>query len=90
MIPLSGDPQLVRAALEAVPQWRYAPSKYVRVTIVTINFSLKEGGGLAPGEGGGVGRVVYSVGDGLSAPSPFTSRILPIPSRQRPRNCKAP
>ena len=39
---LSGNPQLVKASLEAVEQWRYAPSKEVRVTIVTINFTLKE------------------------------------------------
>lgn len=41
---LSGDPQLVKAALEAVPQWRYAPSKEVRVTIVTISFLVGKKG----------------------------------------------
>ena len=37
---LSGHPQLVKAALDAVQQWRYSPSKEVRVTIVTISFLL--------------------------------------------------
>jgi TonB family protein len=36
----SGPPQLVKAALEAVSQWRYSPAKEVRVTIVTIFFAL--------------------------------------------------
>jgi TonB family protein len=45
---LSGPPQLVKAALDAVSQWRYAPSKVVRVTIVTINFTLDKGGASAP------------------------------------------
>jgi TonB family protein len=41
---LSGHPQLVKASLEAVSQWRYAPSNEDRVTIVTINFTLGKGG----------------------------------------------
>jgi TonB family protein len=45
---LSGDPQLMKAALEAVPQWRYAPSKEVRVTIVTISFLLDRRGASPP------------------------------------------
>ena len=45
---LSGPPQLVKAAVDAVQQWRYAPSEDVRVTIVTINFTLDKGGASAP------------------------------------------
>jgi TonB family protein len=41
---LSGPPQLVKASLEAVAQWRYSPSKEIRVTIVTITFTLRQGG----------------------------------------------
>ena len=44
---LSGNPQLVKASLEAVQQWRYAPSKDVRVTVATINFTLAKGGAVA-------------------------------------------
>jgi TonB family protein len=47
---LSGDPQLVKAALEAVPQWRYARSKEVRVTVVTIYFTLGRQGGAPPAQ----------------------------------------
>jgi TonB family protein len=47
---LSGDPQLVRAALEAVSQWRYSPNKVVRVTVVTVNFSLDKAGAGAPAQ----------------------------------------
>jgi TonB family protein len=44
---LSGNPQLVKASLEAVQQWRYAPGKDVRVTVATINFTLAKGGAAA-------------------------------------------
>ncbi len=64
---LSGPPQLVKAALDAVQQWRYSPSKVVRATILIVNFTLKEGGGLGPGKGGGVGGGVSGgVGGGVS------------------------
>ena len=68
---LSGNPQLVKAALEAVRQWRYSPSKVVRVTIVIVDFTLKEGVGPGPGKGGGVsggvgGGVSSGVGGGVS------------------------
>jgi TonB family protein len=46
---LSGPPQLAKAALEAVVQWRYSQSEEVRVTIVTINFTLAKDGATAPG-----------------------------------------
>jgi TonB family protein len=45
---LSGPPQLVKAALEAVQRWRYSPSKEVRVTIVTIAFVLPRTGAAPP------------------------------------------
>jgi TonB family protein len=45
---LGGPPQLVKAALEAADQWRYSPSKEVRVTIVTIAFMLPRGGAAPP------------------------------------------
>jgi TonB family protein len=43
---VSGHPLLVKAALEAVtnPQWRYMPSGEIRVTIVTIAFTLHQAG----------------------------------------------
>jgi TonB family protein len=37
---LSGPPQLVNAAIDAVQQWRYSPGKEVRATIVSISFLL--------------------------------------------------
>jgi len=40
---LSGNVQLVKASLGAVPDWRWAPSKGVRVTVVTIAFTLPTG-----------------------------------------------
>jgi TonB family protein len=69
---LSGNPQLVKAAFEAVQQWRYPPSKVVRVTIVIVDFTLKEGVGPGPGKGGGVsggvgGGVSSGVGGGVSS-----------------------
>jgi TonB family protein len=48
MAVLGGPPQLVKPALEAVDQWRYSPSKEVRVTIVTIAFMLPRGGAAPP------------------------------------------
>jgi TonB family protein len=48
IVVLSGAPQLVRAAMDAVRQWRYSPSKEVRVTVVTVNFSLANAGAAAP------------------------------------------
>ena len=45
---LSGNPQLVKASLEAVSHWRYAPSKDIRVMVVTISFTLAKGGAAAP------------------------------------------
>ncbi len=47
---LSGHPQLVKAVLEAVSQWRYSPNKVVRVTVVTVNFSLDKAGAGAPAQ----------------------------------------
>lgn len=41
---LGGDPQLVKASLEAVRQWRYSPSNEVRETIVTISFLYRKKG----------------------------------------------
>jgi TonB family protein len=37
---LSGPPQLVKAAIDAVQQWRYTSGKEVRATIVSISFLL--------------------------------------------------
>ena len=52
---LSGPPQLVKAALDAVQQWRYAPADKVRVTVVNIRFALeKDGGHAAPASPGTV------------------------------------
>jgi TonB family protein len=45
---LSGEPQLVKASLEAVQQWRYAPSNELRVTVVTLNFGSTRGRAPAP------------------------------------------
>ena len=45
---LSGPPQLVGAALDALQQWRYSPNKVVRVTVVTVNFRLDKAGPAAP------------------------------------------
>jgi TonB family protein len=80
---LSGDPQLVKAALEAVQKWRYPSGDKALTTDVTINFTLADGGGLNGGVSGGVsggvrggvnGGVsggVYTVGNGVSAPDPI-------------------
>ena len=43
LVVLSGDPQLVRAAMDAVQQWRYLPGEEVRAATVTVNFSLAKG-----------------------------------------------
>jgi TonB family protein len=48
IVVLSGPPQLVKPALEAVQYWRYAPDKEVRVTVVSINFTLDKSGKAAP------------------------------------------
>jgi uncharacterized protein (TIGR03435 family) len=45
---LSGHPLLVKAALEAVQRWRYSPNQLVRITIVTVNFSLDKAGASTP------------------------------------------
>jgi TonB family protein len=45
---LSGPPVVVKAAMDAVWQWRYSPSKEVRVTIVTITFALPRVGAAHP------------------------------------------
>jgi len=75
----SGNPALVKAATDAVQQWRYEPSVTGSiVTTVTISFSLEKDRSPRPGFGGGLGSVasgsasggVYSVGDGVSAPIP--------------------
>ncbi len=66
---LRGNPQLVKAAIEAVQKWRYAPVEKALTTDVTINFTLAQGGGLAPSSGvsGGVGGGVSGgVGGGVS------------------------
>jgi TonB family protein len=54
---LSGPPTLVKAALEAVQQWRFSPNKVVRVTVVTVNFSLDKAGAAAPPAQVTAGRV---------------------------------
>jgi len=46
---LSGPPQLMKAAIEAVTRWRYAPSKEIRVATVTIVFALRREGAAAAG-----------------------------------------
>jgi TonB family protein len=79
---LSGAPQLVKAALDAVRQWRYAPASMVFTTDVTVAFALVEGGvsggvtggvkgGVTGGISGGVTGGVYTVGNGVSAPVPI-------------------
>ena len=45
---LSGDPQLVKAALDAVKQWRFPTSDAGQVTTVAINFTLAKDGPAAP------------------------------------------
>jgi len=79
LVALRGDPQLVKAAREAVQKWRYAPGEKAVITDVTINFTLAKDGG--PGGGvdggvdggviGGVSGGVYSVGGDVSAPIPI-------------------
>jgi len=45
---VSGPPQLVKAALDAVRQWRYEPSEKAIITDVKINFSLLDKAAAAP------------------------------------------
>ena len=45
---LSGDPQLVKAALDAVQKWRYPSGDKALTTDVTINFTLAEAAAMAP------------------------------------------
>ena len=62
----SGNPQLVKAALEAVQKWRYAPMEKVVITDVTINFTLADRSGHGPAKGGVSGGVDGGVGGGVS------------------------
>ena len=45
---VSGDPQLAKAALDAVKQWRYPASDAGQVTTVSMNFTLSNNGPAAP------------------------------------------
>ena len=64
---LSGDPQLVKAALDAVQKWRYPSGDKALTTDVTINFTLADGGGLNGGVSGGVsGGVTGGVRGGVA------------------------
>ncbi|MGO8815252.1 MAG: TonB family protein [Terriglobia bacterium] len=47
---VSGDPQLAKAALDAVKQWRYPASDAGQVTTVSMNFTLSNNGPAAPGD----------------------------------------
>jgi TonB family protein len=64
LLALSGPPQLVKAALEAVQKWRYEPGEKALTTDVTINFTLAKDGGNAP-RSGVSGGVVSGVTGGV-------------------------
>ena len=45
-----GDPQLAKAAADAVRQWRYAPMEKAVITDVNVNFTLARSGTTPPAE----------------------------------------
>lgn len=62
-----GNPELAKAALDAVRQWRYAPSEKALITEVDINFTLADGGSHGRDEGAGVsGGVAGGVNGGVA------------------------
>jgi TonB family protein len=74
--PLRGDPLLVKAALDAVQKWRYAPGEKAIITDVTVNFTLADdrgpghgvSGGVSGGVGGGIsGGTSGGIGGGVSS-----------------------
>jgi TonB family protein len=69
MRPLTGDPLLMKAALEAVRQWRYLPSEDIRVMVVTISFTLAKGGADVQAQQASGGALPHT----RTSPNVFTS-----------------
>lgn len=76
---VSGDPLLVKAALDAVAQWRYAAMETGVITKVKINFTLAKDAAApspqpvpspspAPAPNATNDKTVYNIGDGVTAP----------------------
>ncbi len=68
---ISGPPELAGAAVTAVQQWHYAPSAEVRVTVVTINFSLAKDG--APAQ-----RTLPESPSSAKAAPVVVSKVIPV------------
>lgn len=80
LVVVSGDPLLVKPALDAVRQWRYASVEKSVITEVKINFTLAKDAAVpnpqptpapsaalaVPGD-----KMVYQVGEGVTPPKPI-------------------
>jgi TonB family protein len=75
---VSGPPELVKAALDAVMRWQYAPVEKSVTTEVKINFTLArdsaapkpQPASAQPSPSPGNDKTVYKVGDGVTPPVP--------------------